>query len=204
MHTKSFATIAILVFASSIAAYTEVTIPGAAYVRPDTCRICHDKPATGDQWGIWKKSKHAQAYDTLRSPQAQDIASKAGIKMLAYEAPQCVRCHVTAYDSKTKSVPPEIQLTDAVGCQACHGPGSLHQEDGIKMMFHPDKASKINLSAHIIRPDEKTCVACHNPESPVWKPDKYTLPNGTKSGFDYKQAFSQIAHPVPGKAPWIK
>lgn len=40
----------------------------------------------------------------------------------------------------------------------------------------------------------------HNDENPTWDPEKYTLKDGTKAGFDYEQAVKVIAHKNPLKA----
>jgi hypothetical protein len=196
----------VLVLAMSTGAFAQAPVPpeGATYISNDTCKICHDKATTGDQWHIWKNSKHAEAYQLLLSDKAKEAGTKAGLKETPADSPQCLRCHVTAYNFKTKSVPPEVQMKDGVACQECHGPGSLHQKDGSTLMFHPGDASELDLSAHIIRPDEKTCLVCHNSENPTYNPERYTLADGTKADFDYKQAYEKIAHPVPGKTPWIK
>ncbi len=49
----------------------------------------------------------------------------------------------------------------------------------------------------MIIPTEAVCTKCHNDESPAWDPQKYTLADGSKAGFDFEQAVKVIAHPVP-------
>ena len=33
--------------------------------------------------------------------------------------------------------------------------------------------------------------------TPAWDPQRYTLADGSKVGFDYDQAVKAIAHPIP-------
>jgi hypothetical protein len=49
----------------------------------------------------------------------------------------------------------------------------------------------------LVLQSEEICVECHNDESPAWDPERYTLADGTKVGFDYDQAVEEIAHAVP-------
>ena len=41
------------------------------------------------------------------------------------------------------------------------------------------------------------CEHCHNEASPTFDPRRYTLPDGSTTGFDYDQALDKIAHPIP-------
>ena len=81
----------------------------ARYVGSESCASCH--PAA---WAAWAPSAHAHAVETLRGADR------------AYD-PSCLRCHVTGlghpggFDNHEASP----GLT-AVGCEACHGPGSAH------------------------------------------------------------------------------
>jgi hypothetical protein len=50
-----------------------------------------------------------------------------------------------------------------------------------------------------VKGDKQTCLGCHNDTSPTWKADRYTTKDGKKVGFDYDQAWTKIAHPMPKK-----
>lgn len=56
-----------------------------------------------------------------------------------------------------------------------------------------------DVPRNIVRPDNSACVVCHNEDSPAWDPGKYTLSDGTTTGFDFDQAFAKIAHLNPEK-----
>ena len=64
------------------------------------CRVCHMSAKKGDQFGVWKASKHAQAYQVLTTPEAKAVAEKAGQggKNPA-ENPACIKCHITGWDA---------------------------------------------------------------------------------------------------------
>lgn len=189
----------ILVLAISIsiggaAAFAE----DADYVSNKQCKICHNKKSEGEIWTVWSKQKHAKAYETLGTPEAKQFAEKAGVTGSPQEAPECLRCHVTGYDAeKDPHVPAKIDKQDGVQCESCHGPASLHIKDGKARKMKKDMS--VDISAHIVRPDKKTCVKCHNEESPTWDPNKFTLADGTKAGFDFDQAWEKIKHGIPEK-----
>jgi hypothetical protein len=172
----------------------------AEYIGQSQCKVCHNAKADGEQWNAWKTERHSHAFETLKSDAAKAVAEKAGIAGSPAEAAQCLKCHVTGYDEATQSAPAKIALADSVQCETCHGPGSMHQEDGKTLKFSPDKAAGIDVTAHLAKISEVTCTKCHNAESPTWNPEKYTTAAGEKVGFDFEQAVKIIAHPNPKKA----
>ena len=100
-------------------------VPGvraaAGYVGTPHCVGCHPSAA-----GVWAKSGHAHAFTTL-------VALKADAD------PKCVGCHTVGFGSESgyrREFGAE-KLAD-VGCESCHGPGSLHarkQEGNRSMEF---------------------------------------------------------------------
>ena len=70
-------------------------------------------------------------------------------------------------------------VEEGVGCEACHGPGSLYKSR--KIMKDKEASMKVGL----IIPDEKTCIKCHNEESPTFKE------------FKYAEMLEKVAHPYP-------
>src|SRR6185436_18730031 len=63
---------------------------------------------------VWAKSSHAEAFDTL-------VARKADAD------PKCIGCHTIGFGSVSgyRREFSGKQLVQ-VGCESCHGPGSLH------------------------------------------------------------------------------
>lgn len=163
------------------------------YIGSSKCKICHNAKKDGEIWNVWKASSHAKAFETLSSEEAIAVAKEKGIAKPPSEAPECLKCHVTAADPATGAVPAGVIAKDGISCEACHGPGSLHQEDGKKKK----KGEEVDLSVNQHRPTEADCVKCHNADNPTWKEDRYTKEDGTKTGFDFKQAYEKIKHEIP-------
>ncbi|HOE65160.1 MAG TPA: cytochrome c family protein [Candidatus Hydrogenedentes bacterium] len=157
---------------------------GATYVGAAKCKMCHNKADEGQVWTKWQESKHAKAFATLKTDEAKAVAEKAGVATAPSEAPECLRCHVTAYE-KDKPLPADIKMEDGVQCESCHGPESAHFAAAKKSLA--DKSIPQVLSG---APKEETCKKCHNPESPTYKE------------FNFKSFSEKIAHPNPlRKAP---
>jgi hypothetical protein len=85
----------------------------------------------------WRVSKHAIAYSSL-------------VKKGGQYDPDCIGCHTVGYNyhSGFETMEGTAQLAN-VGCEACHGPGSLHVN---------------NLQLEYGQVTESTCVGCHNEE----------------------------------------
>jgi predicted CXXCH cytochrome family protein len=171
----------------------EATPGPKRYVANETCKLCHNKADHGSQWGIWKGSPHAKGFETLLGEPALKIARARGLDRPPSEAYQCLRCHTTAYDRETESVPEPLKVEDGVQCEACHGAGSRHVVDGRNYLLGRDLS--IDFTANIETPNERTCKQCHRRQSPTWDPNRYTE-NGRPTGFSFQQAFEKIVHTV--------
>lgn len=72
--------------------------------------------------------------------------------------PTCDGCHSVNYDIQTKAV-----TEWNVGCEKCHGPGSLH-------VAHPTKTNIVNpASLDSVRAND-TCIQCHSQGQPLHNP----------------------------------
>ncbi len=115
----------------------------ARYVGSEVCSACHP-----DAQAVWAGSGHSGAMNTLAEHKA------------AYN-PDCVRCHSTGFGYPSGYKTTKDATLAAVGCEACHGPGS----------------------GHIVAPapgygslgrDGTACVGCHQPDnSPDFSFDAY-------------------------------
>jgi hypothetical protein len=105
------------------------------YVGSDTCASCH-----GAAVAWWRTTAHGNAYATLEEQHKNFNLS-------------CVGCHVTGYLRPGGSTVTHVENLTNVGCENCHGPGSMHVAD-------PEGAA-----VNVVRdPPEATCIGCHNPE----------------------------------------
>jgi nitrate reductase cytochrome c-type subunit len=154
----------------------------AVYQGVAKCKTCHKKKKQGEQYLIWKDSKHATAYATLAGEKAAEIAASRGIDNPQTSA-DCLKCHVTAYDVAPEFLGKKYSIQDGVGCESCHGAGeNYYKKKTMKSILREDiTPESVGLSI----PDEKKCLECHNEESPSFKE------------FDYETAKEKITHPIP-------
>ncbi len=189
------AAVAVLLIEQGISSGEE----SALFVGAEKCKICHNKAEDGAQYTVWSKADHSHAFSLLASPEAKETAKKLGIDD-PQKSPKCLKCHSTVYnwtEVRVKNIDvkkdgtPRLTIEEGVSCESCHGAGSVYQPKKVMESF--DASVKAGMNPH----PEKSCVKCHNEESPGWKNDRYTLDDGTKVGFDFTQAWEKIKHPNP-------
>lgn len=98
-----------------------------------SCRTCHRAIHA-----VWSHGPHA------RPVLARDLD-----QMLE---PACKRCHAPLYDPDHPALISEV----AVGCEACHGPGSEYSD--LAVMIDPLKRSEAGLLE-----GQGSCESCHRP-----------------------------------------
>ena len=112
---------------------------GAKYVGSRSCEPCHE-----EQYANF--TAHSGKADSYRSV----TLMKKGLTDAEYR--ECLECHTTGY-GKPGGFVSEAETPDLkdAGCEACHGPGSLHAETE-----EPDDIDGA--------PGLSVCRSCHNPE----------------------------------------
>jgi len=175
MLTKKIFLFAILAFFAGSALMAQ----NFKYIGASKCKMCHVKPATGEQYNIWLKGPHAGAMKTLASDEAKKIATEMGIADPTTD-PACISCHSTVGVVDKKLVA-SAKIDEGVSCESCHGPGSMYK--GASVM----KKRELALTKGLVIPDEALCKTCHNEKSPTYKP------------LNYEEALAKIAHPNPAK-----
>lgn len=153
------------------------------YVGAEACGVCHKTEKQGQQLKIWKESKHAQAFKTLQTAEADEIAKKLGHSTPAAQTEACLKCHVSGYNVDASLKGEKFHMEDGVQCETCHGPGSEYK--AMKIMKNREEAVKNGLT--IFDPIEKGCIVCHNSESPTYKE------------FKFEERWNAIKHNVPEK-----
>ncbi|HVZ75052.1 MAG TPA: multiheme c-type cytochrome [Polyangia bacterium] len=134
------------------------TAPQAHYVGNDACNRCHPNAVA-----VWNGTKHAHALAALED------AHRA-------RSPECVPCHVTGYlraGGTTDIVAATSPTFANVGCENCHGPGSIHV----------DAVSKRDTIARKV--PATVCLGCHTPDQ-------------TDDGFDYDAFLPSVIAPGHG------
>ncbi len=180
------ATVVSLVYAGE----TSQDCDPSLYVGVKACRMCHKKEDTGNQYGIWLEGPHAKAVEALGTEKAKTVASGLGIED-PQKSGKCLKCHSTAYNWTEEAKTDRIAVEEGVSCESCHGPGKNYKAKTV--MEDREKS----IAGGMVYPATKSCARCHNDSSPTWKPDRYTLKDGTKTGFDAEQAYEKIKHPNP-------
>lgn len=128
-----------------IAGLLQLSVPGTAlaadkvYIGSETCAECHDA-----QYASYAShSKKAHSYASVS-------VMRKGLTDAEYR--ECLHCHATGYGQPggfvSEEATPHLQN---LGCESCHGPGSMHANSG-----DPDDIEG-DLS-----PED--CERCHNPE----------------------------------------
>jgi hypothetical protein len=109
--------------------------PGAPpvnrYIGVDRCKLCHSAEDRGDQYHVWKNSKHASAYATLATDKAKQQAKAAGVENPQTD-PKCITCHETGYGLPEGSFAKSFVAKQGVQCESCHGPGEKHVSERLK------------------------------------------------------------------------
>lgn len=173
----------ILLIAGLVAAFViPVLAADAQYIGAKKCMMCHKSEKRGNQWGKWESGPHAKAFETLKSEESKAIAKKMGIADPTTDD-KCLKCHVTAHGVPAAQKEESFSHEEGVGCEACHGPGSLYKS--MKVMKDLTAGTQDPAAVAFQKGDEKTCLKCHNEESPTYKP------------FDYKIRWAEIAHNIP-------
>ena len=173
---------------------TEKKLPN--YIGVKKCKTCHMLKSRGDQYRIWKKSKHSQAYALLGTEEAKKTAVKAGVTDDPQKSEKCLKCHATAFGVPEERGGARLKLANGIQCETCHGPGG----DYVVGTKHPEDEAAKKAAGLVTKPPKEVCVGCHNEKSPSWNPEKYTTEDGRKVGFDYATQVKLIQHPTPKKA----
>ncbi len=171
---------------------------GHAYVGTKSCKMCHKKAEKGDQAGVWEKSAHASAFETLKSDQSLAIAKEAGLSGPPSEAPECLSCHSTGFGTDTgykvlaaDFVADELNAKAVkkndtklgVGCESCHGAGKDYKSK--KTMVGIGDGSIDGDTVGLWTPNEEVCKTCHNEKSPTFKE------------FNFEEQAKVVSHPYP-------
>lgn len=173
--------------------------PTSKYIGAEKCKNCHSAESAGNQYHVWQGVGHAKAFETLGSDKAKEIAKAKGI-----DDPQksdlCLKCHTTAFGVAADLIKKGFDSKQGVQCESCHGPGEAHfkarfaaaAKGGGEEGFGDEKGKaaayqKIPESEIITKVDQKTCLSCHNQESPTFKP------------FCFYERSAKIAHLDPRK-----
>jgi hypothetical protein len=175
-----------------VAVAEEGKAPAAAAAKPAAkfdligakkCGMCHKAEPKGNQMGKWEASAHAKAFEVLKSDQAKAVAATKKLAKAPHEAPECLKCHVTAFPVMASLATAKITLEEGVSCESCHGPGSEYSK--MATMKAITAGTQDAKAVGLQKIEAAVCQKCHNEESPTFK------------GFKYEEMVAKIAHPYP-------
>jgi excinuclease UvrABC ATPase subunit len=154
---------------------------GNSFIGVEACAMCHKTEKQGSQLSIWQNSKHAKAYETLKTEKADNIAKEKGFSTPAVQTTECLKCHASGYNVDPSLLGKKFKIEDGVQCETCHGAGSAYKD--MKIMKDKELAIKNGLVVHDKL--ENFCIGCHNVESPTFV------------DFNVDEAWNKIKHPKP-------
>lgn len=163
----------------------QLAYPQATYVGSAACAGCHRHA-----FNIWQNHPHSKAYPTLTTAKNPSNREFDG---------ECVECHVIGfhYDSGFQNAAKSPNLME-VGCENCHGPGSIHANLGKKTppallaLMNPYKPQPneppAQTKARLLQIDI-SCQKCHDIDNDVH--------------WDFATKWQKVVHHTPkaGAAP---
>lgn len=138
---------------------------GDTFAGAESCKDCHTFA-----YGIWSKSKHAHAYESLIK--GRPSYGDAWVERIW--DPECLSCHVTGWEPQealrfhsgffSKEVSAHLAGNQ---CENCHGPAAQHvqlekvwKQDGV---LTPEVVTaRKNLQLNVTSAEQKVCVRCHD------------------------------------------
>jgi hypothetical protein len=157
----------------------------AAFTGVERCAVCHAAESAGAQIAIWQRSQHARAYQAVLSD-----AAKGYLKEHHDSIAPCLACHTTlgrsAYNRREETV-----NAQGVGCERCHGTGSVYAYYNIMR-----ERTAFVANGGVVG-SLKDCSQCH-------AADLAKMPGHCPfqmKNFNADSGWAQIRHPIPRNLP---
>lgn len=169
-----------------------------------------------DEYRIWsREDRHARAYQTLLGEESKAIARRLGIGE-AHEAKVCLDCHADNVPEAERGE--KFQLTDGVGCEACHGGAqhwlASHAEAGAT---HADNLDKGLYPLSDVGQRAELCLSCHYGNSvkfaghdmmaaghPRLSFELVAFTANQPAHFDFDEDYERRKSPQPAIRLWIE
>jgi len=155
------------------------------YVGAEKCGMCHKKDADGNQLKVWQESKHAKAFEALKTESATKLAGGDATKSAA-----CLKCHTTGAGADASLNDAKFNPENGVQCEACHGAGSEYKN--MKIMKDRKAAVENGLVVWANEGEiQAMCETCHATKN---------QPEGHPAAeFKFADNYAKIAHKKPVK-----
>ncbi len=177
--------------------------PKAAYEGYKKCGGCHKS-----QKDSWLETKHAKAMESLK-PKAEATEKKKAKLDPEKDYTQdkdCLPCHTTGFGErggyKASMSESQAKFLTSIGCEDCHGAGSLYRKEHSKAGNEFKKSQKSSPRKTLVDAGqnfdyEEACARCHlNYEGSPWKGAKepytpFTPKVDAKYKFDFNKAVKE-------------
>jgi len=123
-------------------------------------KFYEDSDIRRNEYRTWsREDAHSNAYAVLKSKFSRQMAARLGLKN-AHEAKVCLDCHADNVPKSKRGR--KFQITDGVGCEACHGGGERWIESHAeKDATHRENVSKGLYPSEIPARRARLCLSCH-------------------------------------------
>jgi hypothetical protein len=158
------------------------------YTGIEVCRPCHAVQMRGNQFEIWKNSRHAHATEILKDEKAQKYTEQNKLKK-PLENDNCLNCHTTAYGEKSDKFESTFNRFNGIQCEECHNPGSGYSKFEVMISKSKFKSNGGETGNKI------HCLKCHSPNIKNKDFNKCPFQN---ENFNYDKFFIRIKHSVRG------
>lgn len=137
----------------------------AKYVGTERCGSCHQTALK-----VWETTGHSHAFKTLENVKSPSLRQFD---------PECVTCHTVGfkyrtgcYDPPPGSAPNQVAKHNEkllnVGCESCHGPGSMHANNPNNKAYLPlINPIKLDKNPNSMLRLDFFCQKCHDIENDV-------------------------------------
>lgn len=147
------------------------------YIGSEKCGKCHEHA-----YEVWKASDHSHAYKTLVDAKHPSLRQYDG---------ECIVCHTVGFGYKSgfhdAATTPQLEN---VGCESCHGPGSLHQKNPENAEWKARMNQRWRGAKNKNHAIEQFCITCHDIDNDVtWIHDDKKDP--------FKEKWTKIIHNTP-------
>jgi cytochrome c554/c'-like protein len=161
--------------AGLLLALSTVTMGLAQAPRPDNAHLgiascsgnnCHgatERPpqsrVPGNEYIIWsKRDKHRLAYAVLSEDRSIKMARALGLPD-AVNAKICLDCHTDNVPANLRG--PQFQISDGVGCEACHGGAAAWLGSHIARAPHAQNVAAGMYPTELPSARAEKCLSCH-------------------------------------------
>jgi hypothetical protein len=103
---------------------------------------------------------HSRAYEVLNNGESKAIASRLGLRA-AHTAKICLDCHADNVSGDNRG--DKFQVSDGVGCEACHGGAEnwLSTHDNMPAVSHADSVAAGLYPTEKVKERADLCLSCH-------------------------------------------